>query len=187
MVGWASGVGAEPSMPASQEAVVLVTGFADGRTTHTVVTANPRSSWTPLFPRLPGWRPAADEPTVTALKFTRTLQDDGAVRVRVAVLRGIAREREDAVVDVVVAPDDVVTIEALRHAGVAPVTLSLTALADTRLHPPQVVNRTAGLEVTDIELVMTPRPQYRISRSRPSMKSGVTGSRRDNRGAPHCC
>jgi hypothetical protein len=83
--------------------------------------------------------------------------------VRVAVLRGVAREREDAVAEVVVAPGEGVTVDALRGAGVAPVKLSLTALADTRLHQPQVVNRTAGLEVTDIELVMTPRPQYRIS------------------------
>ena len=163
VLGCVIGLGAQQSAPSSPEAVVLVTSFADGRTTNTVVTASSRSSWTPLFPRLPGWRPAAGEPTVTALKFTRTLHDDGAVRVRVAVLRGIAREREDAVAAVVVAPNEVVTIESLREVGVAPVTLSLSALADTRLHQPQVVNRTAGLEVTDIELVMTPRPHYRIA------------------------
>jgi hypothetical protein len=163
VVGCAVGLGAQPSAPGSPEAVVLVTTFADGRTSNAVVTRDTRSSWTPVFPRLPGWRPAAGEATVTGLKFTRTLQDDGTVSVRVAVLRGVAREREDAVAEVVVAPRDAVTVEALRAAGVAPVTLSLTALADTRLHQPQVVNRTAGLEVTDIELVMTPRPQYRIS------------------------
>jgi hypothetical protein len=172
LLGWAGGA-AGPSAAASQDAVVLLTTFADGRTTHSVVTADPRSSRTPMFPRLPGWRPPADELAISALKFTRTLEDGGKVRVGVAVLRGIAWEREDAVATVIVAPGQVVTIEALREIGVAPVILSTTALADTRLHPPQVVNKTAGLEVTDVELVMTPRPRYRIAVTNVSAQPAV--------------
>jgi hypothetical protein len=170
--GCAVGVHAEQPGQPGQDAAVLVTTFADGRTTHTVVTRRPRSSWTPLFPRLPGWREASDLP-ITALKFVRTLGDSNTVTVAVAVLRGAAREREDPIATVVIGPNDVVTIQALRAVGVAPVTLSLTALGDTTLHQPLVVNRTAGLEVTDIELVMTPRPHYRISVTNVSSQPAV--------------
>jgi hypothetical protein len=173
LLGCAIGVHAEQPGQPNQDAAVLVTTFADGRTTHTIVTRRPRSSWTPLFPRLPGWRAASDLPAITALKFVRTLGDRNTVTVAVAVLRGVAREREDPIATVVVGPNDVVTIEALRGVGVAPVTLSLTALGDTTLHQPQVVNRTAGLEVTDIELVMTPRPHYRISVTNVSSQPAV--------------
>jgi hypothetical protein len=169
-----------------QEAAVLVTRFADGRTTHTVVTKSPRTSWTPLFPTLPGWRPSANELAITALKFTKTLGDGGTVRVKVAVLRGVAREREDWVATVDVIFGEGVTVDALRAVGVAPVTFSLTALADTTLHQPRVVNKTAGLEVTDIELVMTPRPRYRISvtnvSSQPAVNFHVVTYRDSRRG-----
>ena len=156
---------AQPAADASR-AVVLVTRFADGRTTHSVITQSPRSSWTPApyFPKVAAGRPQPGEPDVSALKFISKLGDDGAVTIEVSVLRGTSREREDHVTIVRVTPTEAVTVDALRDVGVMPVTLSLTNLAATQLHQPQVVNKTAGLEVTNVVLITeAAKPHYRIT------------------------
>ena len=143
--------------------VVLIVAFADGRAVHHVVTNSRGSSWTPLFPRLPGAQPAGEPLPITALKHTHVLRGDGAVSVAVSVLRGSAREREDAIAAVDVRPGERVTIDALRNVGVAPLVLSLTALTPTMLDVPAVLNRTAGLEVTDVQVVAEPGPGYRLT------------------------
>ena len=53
--------------------------------------------------------------------------------------------------------------ERLREFGVEPVSFSLVPLTPTLLIPPQVVNKTAGLDVAHIEPVMEGRPGYRVS------------------------
>ena len=143
--------------------VVLIVAFADGRAVHHVVTNSRGSSWTPLFPRLPGAQPAGEPLPITALKHTHVLRGDGAVSVAVSVLRGSAREREDAIAAVDVRPGERITIDALRNVGVAPLVLSLTALTPTMLDVPAVLNRTAGLEVTDVQVVAEPGPGYRLT------------------------
>ena len=132
------------------DAVVLVVTFADGRVVHHVVTGTPGSSWTPVFPRLAVTEPAAEPLPVTALKHTHVLRGDGTVTVGVSVLRGASREREDAIATVDVAMNQRSEVDALRGVGLAPLVLSLTALTPTTLYVPAVVNRTAGLEVTDV-------------------------------------
>jgi hypothetical protein len=145
------------------DAVVLVVAFADGRVVHHVVTATPGSSWTPLFPRLATAEPAAERLSVTALKHTHVLRDDGAVSVTVSVLRGSAREREDVIATTDLRAGAPVTVDALRDAGVAPLVLSLTSLTPTTLDVPAVLNRTAGLQVVDVEVVSEPSPRYRVT------------------------
>ena len=107
--------------------------------------------------------PAAERLPVTALKHTHVLRGDGTVTVGVSVLRGAAREREDAIATVDVAMNQRSEVEALRTVGLAPLVLSLTALTPTTLYVPAVVNRTAGLEVTDVTVVSEPSPRYRIT------------------------
>ena len=118
------------------DAVVLVVTFADGRVVHHVVTATPGSSWTPVFPRLAVSESASGPLPVTALKHTHVLRGDGAVTVGVSVLRGGAREREDAIATVDVAMNQRIDVNALRAVGVAPLVLSLTALTPTTLYVP---------------------------------------------------
>ena len=145
------------------DAVVLVVTFADGRVVHHVVTGTPGSSWTPVFPRLAVAESAAEPLPVTALKHTHVLRGDGTVTVGVSVLRGAAREREDAIATVDVTMNQRIDVKALRAVGVAPLVLSLTALTPTTLYVPAVLNRTAGLEVTDVTVVSEPSPRYRIT------------------------
>jgi hypothetical protein len=155
------------------DAAVLVVTFADGRVSHHVVTATPGSSWTPVFPRLAGTGSAAEPLPVTALKHTHVLRGDGVVTVGVSVFRGAAHEREDAIATVDIAMHQRIDVDALRAVGVAPLVLSLTALAPTTLHVPAVVNRTAGLEVSDVTVVSEPSPRYRITVRNVSAQAAI--------------
>jgi hypothetical protein len=163
-------------------AVVLVVTFADGRVVHHVVTGTPGSSWTPMFPRLAAAGSAAEPLPITALKHTHVLRDDGAVTVGVSVLRGASREREDAIATVDVAMNQRIDVDALRAVGVAPLVLSLTALTPTTLYVPSVLNRTAGLEVTDVTVVAEPSPRYRITVRNLSAQAAIAFRVRTYRG-----
>ena len=155
------------------DAVVLVVTFADGRVVHHAVTGTPGSSWTPVFPRLAATESPAEPLPVTALKHTHVLRADGSVTVGVSVLRGTSREREDAIATVDVTMNQRIHVNALRDVGVAPLVLSLTALTPTTLYVPAVLNRTAGLQVTDVAVVPEPSPRYRITVSNLSAKAVV--------------
>jgi len=100
---------------------------------------------------------------VSAVDYEMRLRG-GVVDVNVSVLRGASNERQDAVVTVVVASGAPVTIDALEAFGVQRVTMSLTPLVTAApLAIPRVINRTAGLEVADIEALQDPSPTYRIT------------------------
>lgn len=154
-------------------AVVLVTEYADGRTVRAVVGGAPRQSWTPMFPRTPSARDSAERLPVRALKYRQVLTENGAVQVDLSVLRGDGHEKEEAVATVLVRRGDRVTIDALRGFGVRPVTLSLTPLLPSTLSQPNVLNRTAGLEVVDIAATDEPGARYRISVKNVSSRPAV--------------
>ena len=167
------------------EAVVLVTTYADGRTVHSVVSSAARTAWTPLFPKLPGYQPVAGDLPVTAIKYQQVLGDEGAATVVVSVLRGQAHEQEQPVATVVVAPGARVAVDALRNVGVAPVVMTLTSLSPATLYQPQVVNRTAGLDVVNIEVRVDPSPRYEITvknlSSQPAVNFHIVAYREERR------
>jgi len=148
--------------PDNPGAMVLIKTFADGRSTHAIVTDELRSSWTPLFPRIPSWRPPPGTLPVEAVKIVHVRTTD-RVRVDVSVLRGSPHQKEDPVETLYVTRERPVRSERLREFGVEPVSFSLVPLTPTLLIPPQVVNKTAGLDVAHIEPVMQGRPGYRVS------------------------
>jgi hypothetical protein len=157
----------------AEQAVVLVTTYADGRTVHHVVTKTRRHSWTPMFPRLRGHKPAPGELPVRGLNYRRVLADDGAVSVDVSVLRGDGHESETPVATVVVREGQQVSVDALASFGVMPVTFKLTSLSPTVLYPPRVLNRTAGLEVLNVEAVYDPGPRYQVTVKNVSSRPAV--------------
>jgi hypothetical protein len=148
--------------PDDTPAIVLIKTYADGRSTHEIVIDQPRSSWTPYFPRIPSWAPPPGTLRVEAVKVVHVLTPD-RVRVDVSVLRGSPHQKEDPVETLYVTRERPVRSERLREFGVEPVTFSLAPLKPTVLIPPQVVNKTAGLDVAHIEPVMNPKPGYRLS------------------------
>ena len=143
-------------------AVVLVKRFADGRTTHTVVTERKSSAWTPLFPRLRGGTPPAGKLPISALQVSHVLTEQG-VLVQVSVLRGSPHQDQELVESMIVRPDQPTIGERLRDFGLEPVTFSLLPLDATTLLPPHVDNETAGLSVENIETVVEPDPRYRLT------------------------
>jgi hypothetical protein len=154
-------------------AVVLFITYADGRTTPQIVTEKVSRSWTPLFPRVPGWQPLPQDLPASAVNYEMRLRG-GVVDVDVSVFRGESHERHDAVAKVVVGSGAPVTVGALEAFGVQPVTMSLTPLvAAAPLAIPRVINRTAGLEVADIEALQNPSPAYRITVKNLSAKPVV--------------
>ena len=161
--------------PAASESqpVVLVTKYEDGRTLHHIVTSKPQSAWTPLFARIESWRPPAGELPVTAIKYTRVLEDEG-VRVDIAAMRGEPHAAETAVASVLVQRSGEVVVETLTNVGVRPVVLSLERLAPTMLYLPEIKNDTAGLEVTAVEFVDKPVPGYQVSVTNRSSKAAIT-------------
>ncbi|MGH9176521.1 MAG: hypothetical protein ACRD1H_19280, partial [Vicinamibacterales bacterium] len=140
---------------------------------HHIVTSRESGGWTPMYPRIASWQPPDGALPVTALDCRQVLEG-GAVRVWISVLRGEPHREKEAVETILVKPGERIVVESLRDFGIQPVTFALTALSRTTLHTPQIVNKTAGLEVTDIESVMEPAPKYRISVKNLSTKAAMT-------------
>lgn len=140
----------------------LVTTYADGRVTEQLVGPNGLRAWTPLYPRVDGWRDAPGVPAVTALKLAANA-DGGSLRVTVSVLRGRAHEVEQPIAEAHVGLHDRVVIEDLRRVGLLPITLSVKPFAVPALHLPRMDSRVAGLVIEDVEPVVEPSPGYRIT------------------------
>ena len=168
-----SSAGAFAGQPVEAPAVVLVKTFADGRSTHTVVTARKSGSWTPMFPRLKGWTPPPGQLPVSALGVSHALTTQG-VSLQVSVMRGSPHQQEDQVDSFVLRfHQQPVRVEALREYGLEPVTFSLIPLDPTTLIAPGVANRTAGLAVENIETVTDPDPRYRVTIRNLTQKAAV--------------
>src|SRR5262245_19964210 len=139
-------VASAQATPDDKPAIVLIKTFADGRSTHEIVTDQVRSLWTPLFARIPSWTPPPGTLPVEAVKIVHVLTTD-RVRVDVSVLRGSPHQKEDPVETLHVTREQPVRAERLREFGVEPVAFSLVPLIPTLLTLPQVVTKTAGLDV----------------------------------------
>jgi hypothetical protein len=166
------GAAAQPPADAPP-AIVLVTTYADGRAVHDIVTARRSTAWTPMFPRVASWKQPDGTLPVTAINYARVLVD-GAITVTISVLRGAQHQKEDAVATVTIKPGERRVVSELRDFGAQPVTLSLMPLAASTLYPPKVANKTAGLEVSDIEVITEPAPQYRVHVKNVSAKTALT-------------
>ncbi len=172
MTGWASSaalvlftfgaVQAPPPAGAPAERMALIVEFADGRVTHQPVGPVRGSSWTPMFPRVPEWRPAPGHLQVSAIRrsFRRTEQ---GLRLTVSVLLGDAHEQEVTVYEGTLTLGDRVTVTGLLAYGVQPIVVGLDPLAAVEFHEPAIVNLTSGLHVAAIEVVVDPAPRYVIT------------------------
>lgn len=142
--------------------LALVVTYADGRVTESVVGPSGRRAWTPMFPRVPGWRDPAGVLPVTALNLRASLAGD-RVRVAISVLRGRAHEIEDAIATIDVDVSAPVVVDDLRRVGLMPVTFAIKPFAAPALHVPRAASRVEGLDIDGIEPVTEPAPAYRIT------------------------
>jgi hypothetical protein len=142
--------------------VALVETWPDGRTIAELTTAKRAVMWTPVFPRIDGYKPAANTKPVYAVQFARVLLD-GHIRVDVSVLLGSATPPGVPVATVMVTHGRPITIDELSKFGVRPVTLSMVDVVPFRPYLPSVVSVSPNIEVEDVELLTAPYPGYRIT------------------------
>jgi hypothetical protein len=149
-------------IPAQDATLTLAVRYADGRIVQHVVGQDPGSAWTPVFPRVAGWQPAAGDREVEAIQFGWSRVGD-AVQVKVSVLRGRPHQEEIPVVTVVVRPTGTVVVDAVRTFGVETVQLSLSAATRVAVEIPRTTSAVAGIVVISVETAQSGSPRYRVT------------------------
>jgi hypothetical protein len=116
---------AGPTIPAT---VALVENWPDGRITYELTSPRRASMWTPMFPRVEGYRLPEGAKPVYAVQFARVLVGRD-IKVDVSVLLGSAQPPGVPVASVVVSAGSHIVIGELAKFGVQPVTLSMLEAA----------------------------------------------------------
>ena len=104
-------------------------------------------TWYGAFQMKAGWKPAANEIPLRAVKITLR-QDNGVVKARVTVLRGKNMDTEDFVTDAAVSPGQKTIVRELLDVGVEPFELQIVRAQSVVADPPKVVNKTKSLQVS---------------------------------------
>jgi hypothetical protein len=118
--------------------------------------------WTPIFPRIDGYKPSDGGKPVYAVQFVRVLVGRD-IKVDVSVLLGSAEPPGVPVATVLISPGSRVVIDGLRKFGVQPVTLSMIEVAPMTPYLPTVSSVSPEIEITNVELLNAPYPGYRIT------------------------
>ena len=154
-------VGAQSTAAQDASSLALVTTYADGTTQFDLLSSRSAWKWTPKFPIIEG---AFGVPS--ALKLTRQL-DGETVRVTVSVLyfgrRGLDQQPEVTVASVIVPREGSIRIDAVSRYGIQPIRLSVATLTTTVPFTPSAFSDIPELEVSDVEVLTTPYPGYRIT------------------------
>jgi hypothetical protein len=150
---------AEPARPAT---VALVETWPDGRINYELTSPRRASMWTPGFPRIEGYKLPEGAKPVYAVQFARVLVGRD-IKVDVSVLLGSAQPPGVPVVSVVVSPGAHIVITELAKFGVQPLTLSMVDVATMTPYLPTVVSVSPQIEVSNVELLNSPYPGYRIT------------------------
>jgi hypothetical protein len=146
-------------MPAT---VALVEAWPDGRTNYELTSTRRASMWTPVFPRVEGYKLPEGATRVYAVQFVRILVGRD-IKVDVSVLLGSAQPPGVPVASVTISPGSQVVIDELRKFGVQPVTLSMVEVAPMTPYLPTVVSVSPEIEIANVELLSSPYPGYRIT------------------------
>jgi hypothetical protein len=115
----------EPVAPAT---IALVETWPDGRTVVDLTTSRRASAWTPMFPKVNGYKLPEGTKPVYAVQLARVLEGQD-IKVDVSVLLGSAEPPGVPVASVIVSPGSHITVDGLTRFGVQPVTLSLVVVA----------------------------------------------------------
>jgi hypothetical protein len=150
---------AGPTIPAT---VALVETWPDGRITYELTSPRRASMWTPMYPRVEGYRLPEGATPVYAVQFARVLVGHD-IKVDVSVLLGSAQPPGVPVASVVVSAGSHIVIGELAKFGVQPVTLSMLEAAPMTPYLPTVVSASPQIEVSNVELLNSPYPGYRIT------------------------
>ena len=137
-------VGAQ-SNPFAPVPRAVATQFADGRTTYHMLKPTGASSWTPVFPRVPGANTDRNGLPLSALDVAVVMEGPNA-SVSVSLIYGSPHQHRIAVATVTVTPDATVRADQLREYGVWPVVFSIVPLPSTLAEAPTVISSSPSLE-----------------------------------------
>jgi hypothetical protein len=150
---------ADSAVPAT---VALVETWPDGRINYELTSPRRATMWTPMYPRVEGYRPPEGATPVYAVQFARVLVGRD-IKVDVSVLLGSAQPPGVPVASVVVSPGSHIVIGELTKFGVQPVTLSMVEAASMTPYLPTVVSASPRIEISNVELLNSPYPGYRVT------------------------
>jgi hypothetical protein len=150
---------ADQATPAT---VALVETWPDGRINYELTSARRASMWTPGFPRIEGYKLPEGAKPVYAVQFARVLAGRD-IKVDISVLLGSAQPPGVPVVSVVVSPGSHIVIAELAKFGVQPLTLSMVDAATMTPYLPTMVSASPRIEISNVELLNSPYPGYRIT------------------------
>ena len=149
-------------VPSQDTTLTLAVGYAGGRIVQHVIGQTPGSAWTPMFPRVAGWQPAAGEREVEALQFAWS-RVEGGVQVKVSVLRGRPHQEDIPVATVLVRATAPVVVDAVRTFGVETVQLSLSTAPRPAVELPRTTSAVAGIVVVGVETAQGGAPRYHVT------------------------
>jgi hypothetical protein len=153
---------APPRAEPAPATVALVERWPNGRVIYELTGPRRASMWTPVFPRVDGYKPPEGAKPVHAVQFTRTLVGE-AIRVEVSVLLGSTEQPGVPVATVSISPGSEVVVDQLIAFGVQPVTLSMVDVAPLTPFVPTVVSVSPAIEVANVDVRNAPYPGYRIT------------------------
>jgi hypothetical protein len=161
--GIAFAIALETAVPAQTAGpLVLTATFSDGRVLSYPLRPTAGNAWTPMFPRVTGWQPAAGGEIVRAVQFTYALDGQNA-RVTVSVMFDTAHLHETVVKTYALSQGTIVTVDPLADFGVAPMKLAVVAMGPVAANQPSVANDTLSLEIAKIETDAASGLRYHIT------------------------
>jgi hypothetical protein len=119
--------------------------FADSRKLFHVLKPTGSSSWTPVFPRIPGAATDRNGLPLSALDVAVAMDGQHA-SVSVTLIYGSPHQHRIPVATVHVTADATVRLEGLRDYGVWPITLSIVPAPATAADAPKVTSASASLD-----------------------------------------
>ncbi|MEO8574348.1 MAG: hypothetical protein ABI481_10295 [Pyrinomonadaceae bacterium] len=145
-----------PSATPASKGIVLEVMFFKGK----ILSYQRIGEWTwyEWLDRPADWKPRPGEVPVAAVKIA-TRVEDGVIKARVTVLRGVNHETEDFVAEYTLSPEKKAIIRELSSLGVEPFELQLVRAPATVADPPAVVNKTKSLQVS-VEPMQSSLPTF---------------------------
>ena len=126
------------------------------------VDVKPHWIWVTRFSTVPGAL-LPEEPTrINAVRVTSQWNGETA-DVRVTLLRGPHKEQEELVTAYRSAIDQLTTINKLESYGIEPFKIKLVSSKADPPPPPNLENRTASIQITEIQREGIPLPAYRAT------------------------
>ncbi|HEY0431379.1 MAG TPA: hypothetical protein VGC61_06160 [Pyrinomonadaceae bacterium] len=122
--------------------------------------ANP-GAWYGMFGRIAGWQLPKGALPINAVRLA-PIPKDGAVSVKVSVLRGEFLDTEETVATYNALENEVLTLEELKAFGVEPFVIKVIRTS-TSSESPTTLNKTKSVAIVGVEPIVATMPVYKLT------------------------